>query len=56
MGKRKIKIGDKVISKRESDKEGVVIGYNGETREYQIRLSNGTFHYEASRWLEKKGQ
>ncbi len=54
MAKRKFEMGDKVVSKREIEKEGVVIDFHKETGEYEIRLENGLVHYEAPRWLVKK--
>jgi len=53
MGKLKFNVGDKVISKRESDKKGVIVGYYKKTGEYQVRLENGEMHYESPRWLDK---
>jgi hypothetical protein len=53
MARTKFNVGDKVISKRESDKKGIIVGYCKKTGEYQVRLENGEIHHESSRWLEK---
>ena len=53
MGKRKFNVGDKVINKKESDKNGVIVGYCKKTGEYQVRLENGETHYVSPRWLDK---
>jgi hypothetical protein len=53
MGKLKFNVGDKVINKKESDKNGVIVGYHKETGEYQVRLKNGEMHYVSPRWLDK---
>lgn len=55
MGKLKFNLGDKVINKKESDKNGVIVGYYKKTGEYQVRLENGETHYVSSRWLDKEG-
>jgi len=53
MGKLKFNIGDKVINKKESDKDGVIVDYYKKTGEYQVRLKNGETHYVSPRWLDK---
>jgi len=54
MGKLKFNLGDKVINKKESDKNGVIVGYYKKTGEYQVRLENGETHYVSPRWLDKE--
>jgi len=54
MGKLKFNVGDKVINKKESDKNGVIVGYYKKTGEYQVRLENGETHYVSPRWLDKR--
>lgn len=53
MGKMKFSMEDKVINKKEPDKNGVIVGYHKETGEYQVRLENGKIHYVSPRWLDK---
>jgi len=53
MGKLKFNVGDKVINKKESDKNGVIVGYYKKTGEYEVRLANGETHYVSPRWLDK---
>ena len=53
MGKLKFNVGDKVISKRESEKKGIIVGYHKKTGEYIVRLEDGRIHYESPRWLDK---
>jgi len=54
MGKLKFNLGDKVINKKESEKNGVIVDYYKKTGEYQVYLENGETHYVAPRWLEKE--
>lgn len=53
MGKLKFNTGDKVINKKEPDKNGEIISYYKKTGEYQVRLKNGETHYVSPRWLDK---
>lgn len=55
MGKLKFNMGDKVINKKESDKNGVIVSYHKKTGEYQVLLQDGRTHYVSPRWLEKSG-
>ena len=54
MGKLKFNVGDKVINKKETDKNGVIVSYHKKTGEYQILLENGGTHFVAPRWLDKE--
>ena len=55
MGALKFNVGDKVINKKEPDKNGVIVSYYKKTGEYKVLLQDGRTHYVSPRWLDKSG-